>query len=537
MSRISANLLPLLTFPFVLPALIQSASAATYTSLQAEYVTNAIFTFNTSDTQYNSTSVGAQRNLSVPRFNNDWGTLTSVELDSTSISWSANLTNVSFEDNRDYDYHTRGNFSVSIGNSNAVGGASTTDFDYGQPGDTFTISGHSDGRGAPKILTGSEISYFRGTAKLDLVASAGISYLNPGNYAYPIDFNSGVVSGNHIVRYNYEVEDKLNLLLDTGNNGPLSDHLKSVSYTQTSYGQRIAVTDEIFGEVTVIRGGGQREPVSELTEFYKGDVIETGEDGAISIKFEDATTFALSEDARMSVGEFVYDSEDTGSSFFQLLKGAFIYTSLKIGKDDPGNVSIETPAGALGIRGDAGDYITPIDGDVIQDYNGVEYATLNLAAMPTMGSPVSLYTAVDVPDNPFGFQFSYGFLDASQSIDVFIGDILLYAADASSDHDLGHIYDVELNIEQDLILNLDNAILKFLFDGDHDTSMIIDNIVFGDLQNGDFSNLAAGWFSEGAGSVGFAVLEATPVPLPAGFLLFVSAIGCLGWMRSGRREE
>jgi len=126
--------------------------------------------------------------------------LTSVELESTSGSWGASLTNWFFEDNRDYDYHTRGDFGVSVGNSNSVGGASTTNHDYGHPGDTFTTNGQINSFSAPKVLTGSQMSYFRGPTSLDVVANGGINYLNPGNYNWPIAFNSGYVSGNHIIR-------------------------------------------------------------------------------------------------------------------------------------------------------------------------------------------------------------------------------------------------------------------------------------------------------------------------------------------------
>jgi len=126
---------------------------------------------------------------------------------------------------------------------------------------------------------------------------------------------------------------------------------------------QIAIANEVLGEVTVIRGG-ERETIAGNFELYQGDIIETGEDGAVNILFEDNTSFGLSEDARMSVDEFQYDSEDNGgSSFLSMLKGLFVYTAGVIGKDEPRNV--ETPAGALGIRGDAGKYIQPIEDDIL----------------------------------------------------------------------------------------------------------------------------------------------------------------------------
>src|ERR1035437_764190 len=54
----------------------------------------------------------------------------------------------------------------------------------------------------------------------------------------------------------------------------------------------------------------------------------------------------------MSVDQFVYHSADhSGSSFFSMLQGVFVYTSGLIGTTDPGTVNIETPVGSIGIRG------------------------------------------------------------------------------------------------------------------------------------------------------------------------------------------
>lgn len=109
---------------------------------------------------------------------------------------------------------------------------------------------------------------------------------------------------------------------------------------------------EIVGDVMITRADGT-EVIAEVgTVIQQGDVIETSADGAANILFADNTSFAVSEDARLSVDEFKYDSDaQEGSSFFSMLKGAFVYTSGMIGKDDPGNVNIETPTGSIGIRG------------------------------------------------------------------------------------------------------------------------------------------------------------------------------------------
>ena len=114
----------------------------------------------------------------------------------------------------------------------------------------------------------------------------------------------------------------------------------------------IGQISEVVGTVLITRADGTEVIAEKGTLIMQGDVVETSADGAANIVFADNTNFAISEDARMSVDEFTYDTaSQEGSSFFSMLKGAFVYTSGMIGKDDPGNVNIETPAGSIGIRG------------------------------------------------------------------------------------------------------------------------------------------------------------------------------------------
>jgi hypothetical protein len=109
---------------------------------------------------------------------------------------------------------------------------------------------------------------------------------------------------------------------------------------------------EVVGEATIVRADGTRIPAEAGAPVFQGDVIETSKTGAVNIQFADNTTFAVSESARLSIDQFVYNAaEQSGSSFFSMLQGVFVYTSGIIGKSDPGSVNIETPVGSIGIRG------------------------------------------------------------------------------------------------------------------------------------------------------------------------------------------
>jgi len=111
------------------------------------------------------------------------------------------------------------------------------------------------------------------------------------------------------------------------------------------------ITQEV-GDAHIIHADGTRVDATVGTPIYQGDVVETSKTGAVNIQFADNTTFAISENARMSVDQFVYHSADhSGSTFFSMLQGVFVYTSGLIGKTDAANVGIETPVGSIGIRG------------------------------------------------------------------------------------------------------------------------------------------------------------------------------------------
>lgn len=140
----------------------------------------------------------------------------------------------------------------------------------------------------------------------------------------------------------------------------------------------VGTIQEISGEATVTRLNGTIEVAGIGTPIYPGDVVETDETGAVNIMFIDETTFAVSEDARLAIDEYIFDpATQSGTSNFSVLKGVFVFTSGLIGRDDPDDVMIKTPSGSIGIRGTiiAGDVdtgeITVIEGAIVlHDFHG-----------------------------------------------------------------------------------------------------------------------------------------------------------------------
>jgi hypothetical protein len=85
---------------------------------------------------------------------------------------------------------------------------------------------------------------------------------------------------------------------------------------------------------------------------YRGDIIQTGADGALSVTFADGSSFNVSKNARMEVNEFVYDPKGhSNSSLLSLTKGTFTFIAGNVAHT--GDMKVDTPIGTMGIRGTA----------------------------------------------------------------------------------------------------------------------------------------------------------------------------------------
>jgi hypothetical protein len=83
---------------------------------------------------------------------------------------------------------------------------------------------------------------------------------------------------------------------------------------------------------------------------YQGDVVRTEADGRVSINFTDGTSFNLSNNANMTLNEFVYDPNGkSNSTLFNLSTGTFTFVAGQIAKT--GDMKVDTPVATMGIRG------------------------------------------------------------------------------------------------------------------------------------------------------------------------------------------
>ncbi len=98
----------------------------------------------------------------------------------------------------------------------------------------------------------------------------------------------------------------------------------------------------------------ERLPVRSGMEMFLRDEITTGADARLQILLLDETTFTLGPESEVTIDRFVYDPDSgTGELAAEVTKGIMRYVSGSVGKNNPDNVTLETPAATLGIRGTA----------------------------------------------------------------------------------------------------------------------------------------------------------------------------------------
>lgn len=94
------------------------------------------------------------------------------------------------------------------------------------------------------------------------------------------------------------------------------------------------------------------EPTKIGDFVYRGDVIQTGPNGALGVTFADASSFNVSANAKMEINDFVYDPNGhSNSSLMSLTKGTFTFIAGNIAHS--GDMKVDTPIGTMGIRGTA----------------------------------------------------------------------------------------------------------------------------------------------------------------------------------------
>jgi len=116
---------------------------------------------------------------------------------------------------------------------------------------------------------------------------------------------------------------------------------------------RAGVAGAVVGDVEV--AGAPRpepKPVDSGMDIFLKDRVATAVESRLQVLLLDETVFTVGPDSEITIDKFVYDPETgTGEVTADFAQGFVRYVSGKLGKNNPQDVSIETPASTIGIRG------------------------------------------------------------------------------------------------------------------------------------------------------------------------------------------
>jgi hypothetical protein len=108
----------------------------------------------------------------------------------------------------------------------------------------------------------------------------------------------------------------------------------------------------VAGIATVIRNKNSI-PLKLKDDIFLNDVLQTSANSSLGVTFNDATTFHLSANARITVDTYLYeDGGKQNAALFDVAKGTVAFVAAAVAKT--GDMKISTPTATLGIRGTTG---------------------------------------------------------------------------------------------------------------------------------------------------------------------------------------
>jgi hypothetical protein len=118
-------------------------------------------------------------------------------------------------------------------------------------------------------------------------------------------------------------------------------------------------TDEPIGNVATLTGTAtvvrnkNSLPLKLKDDIYLNDELQTSAASALGVTFNDATTFNLTANAKITVDSYVYeDGGKQNAALFDITRGTVAFVAAAVAKT--GDMTISTPTATLGIRGTTG---------------------------------------------------------------------------------------------------------------------------------------------------------------------------------------
>jgi hypothetical protein len=120
-----------------------------------------------------------------------------------------------------------------------------------------------------------------------------------------------------------------------------------------------AAADEPIGNVAALTGiatvirNKDSIALKLKDDIYLNDTIATSADSSLGVTFNDATTFHLSANAKLTIDNYIYeDGGKQNAGIFDIGKGTVAFVAAAVAKT--GDMKITTPTASLGIRGTTG---------------------------------------------------------------------------------------------------------------------------------------------------------------------------------------
>src|ERR1700732_623965 len=124
------------------------------------------------------------------------------------------------------------------------------------------------------------------------------------------------------------------------------------SATQAPADEPIGNVATLTGTATVIRNKDSI-PLKLQDDIFMNDTLQTSANSTLGVTFNDATTFNLTANARITVDNYIYeDGGKQNAALFDITKGTVAFVAAAVAKT--GDMKISTPTATLGIRGTTG---------------------------------------------------------------------------------------------------------------------------------------------------------------------------------------
>jgi VCBS repeat-containing protein len=139
----------------------------------------------------------------------------------------------------------------------------------------------------------------------------------------------------------------------SGDEGPAGTQLAQAG--AAAFGDPIGAVREVTGQVLIVHKDGTSEPAAIGLPVFANDIVATGPAGAVEVLFRDGTTFSLGENGQMRLDSLIFDPAGNNNGLdATVVKGSFVFITGQVGSAEGEGVSIDTPAGTIGIRGTSG---------------------------------------------------------------------------------------------------------------------------------------------------------------------------------------